>query len=852
LTEYPTRTIEERWQRFWNEHRVYRTPEFPKRKYYVLEMYPYPSGDLHMGHARNYLIGDTVYRYRRMQGYDVLHPFGWDAFGLPAENAAIAHGNHPCEWTYDSINLYRQSFTRLGVSYDWDREVTTCEPGYYRWNQWLFIKLLERGLAYRKEAYVNWCTGCRTVLADEQVEESVCYRCRAPVEKRKLTQWFFRITAYAQRLLDGLDQLPRWPENVKTMQRNWIGRSEGCEVDFRLADTGEKFPIFTTRPDTLYGVTFMALAPDAPLAETITRGTSHETAVRDFIQRILQRPEIERIAQTGDKEGIFTGKYSINPLTGDRVPIYIADFVLASYGTGMIMAVPGHDQRDFEFARKYQIPIKVVIESPDRNLDPATMDAAYVDAGTMVNSGPFDGTPNLAGIDKVIDHLVEKGIGHRVVNYRLKDWLVSRQRYWGTPIPMIHCPGCGIVPVPEDQLPVMLPQDVRDFKPSGKSVLAGVDSFYHVACPKCTGPATRDPDTMDTFVDSSWYYIRYTDPHNLERPFEPAKANAWLPVDQYIGGIEHATGHLIFFRFVHKVLHDLGMLDSDEPCTTLHTHGMVTVGGETMSSSRGTGVWVGDFLKEHGADVARLAVLFAAPPDKGTEWQADSPVGVSRFIARIYRLYQENLKMIVESHKSQVTSSELSTCNFQLSTCQMTPAEQRLYIRLNQTIRKVTDDLEGFQFNTGIAALMEFLNDLVAFADRQSKVFGWALNRMMYLLAPFTPHLAEELWHQAGGQGTILDQRLPGHDPSAVKFDEIEIPIQVNGKLRSKLVVARGLPPAEIEKLTLADAKVQQFVHGQAVKKIIYIPDRLVNLVVIPRTEGMEPPMNADERRFDT
>jgi leucyl-tRNA synthetase len=873
LADYPVREIEERWQKWWVERDIYRTPEPPQKKYYVLEMFLYPSGDMHMGHARNYTIGDVMYRYRRMQGFDALHPFGWDAFGLPAENAAIKHGNHPADWTFSSIDLCRRNLNLLGISYDWNREVTTANPDYYRWNQWLFIKFFERGLAYRKEAYVNWCTGCQTVLANEQVAEGACYRCKSVVEKRKLTQWFFKITEYAQRLLDGLDTLPGWPENVKAMQRNWIGRSEGCEVDFVLADTGEKFPIFTTRPDTLFGVTFMALAPDAALAETIARGTDREKEVREFIQRVLQRPEIERTAQTGDKEGIFTGKYAVNPLTGDKVPIYIADFVLGSYGTGMIMAVPAHDQRDFEFARKYKIPIKVVIQpagtgfkesrnrgieehlnpgilessvpssSPDpRPLTPETMTAAYVDEGVMTNSRQFDGLSNLEGIGKVIDYLVEKGIGRKVVNYRLKDWLVSRQRYWGTPIPMIHCPTCGVVPVPEKDLPVLLPRDVKDYKPKGKSVLAGIDEFYHTVCPRCGGKATRDPDTMDTFVDSSWYYLRYTDAHNDTLPFAPDRANRWLPIDDYIGGIEHACGHLIFFRFFHKVLHDMGMLATDEPNTRLHTHGLVHLDGKVMSSSKRIGIWVGDFVKEHGADVARLAVLFAAPPDKGMDWHADTPIGVGRFIARLYTLFQDNLK----------------TVSFTPVPRPLTPGpELQLYIRLNQTIKKVLDDLESFQFNTAIAALMEFLNDLTEFQSTRAQarrsassdstldhsatrplghpedsVFGFALGRLIYLLAPFAPHLAEELWHQTGHSDSILDQRLPDYDPAAVQFDQVEIPIQVNGKLRSRLVVARGLPEAEIRKLALADSRTLEYTKGAQVMKVIYIPNRLVNIVV--------------------
>ncbi|MEO0115039.1 MAG: leucine--tRNA ligase [candidate division WOR-3 bacterium] len=809
---------EAKWQKFWEEKGIFKTNPNPKRKYYVLVMYPYPSGDLHMGHVKNYVIGDVINRYRKMQGYDVLHPFGWDAFGLPAENAAIAHGIHPEKWTKENIEISKRNLKLMGIGYDWDAEVTTCEPDYYRWNQWLFLKFYERGLAYRKEAYVNWCPKCQTVLANEQVVEGHCYRsaCAAPVEKKKLTQWFFKITEYAQRLLDGLDKLPHWPENVKTMQRNWIGRSEGVEVDFTLEHNGQKFPIFTTRPDTLYGVTFMALAPDAPLAETIAQGTKYEKEVSEFITRILKRPEIERIAVGTEKEGVFTGRYAINPVNGERVPIYIADFVLASYGTGMIMAVPAHDQRDFEFAKKYNIPIKVVINPPGENLRPETMTAAYVDEGIMVNSGQFNGLNNQEGIEKITDYLVAKGIGRRTVNYRLKDWLISRQRYWGTPIPMIHCERCGIVPVPEKDLPVLLPKDVKDYTPKGKSVLAGVESFINTTCPNCGGKAKRDPDTMDTFVDSSWYFFRYCDPKNDKLPFDPKKVNQWLPVDEYIGGIEHACGHLIFFRFFTKVLHDMGMVAVDEPCDYLWMIGMVKYKGAVMSSSKKHGVWVGPFVEEHGADVARLTMLFATPPEKEMDWSDELVTGVTRFIQRINRLYEEN--------KNIIQNSEFEIQN-------LSEAERRLYIRLNQTIKKVITDTEAFQYNTAIAGLMEFLNDLYAFNDKKSQVFAFALNRFVLLLAPFAPHLAEELWHQIGNEKTIFLEPFPTYDEKATSFAEMTIPIQINGKLRSKLVVPVGTTEETIKKLAFEDKKVIEYTQGKTVTRIIYIPNKLLSIV---------------------
>jgi len=816
---YPAREIEKRWQEFWQEQGTFHTEPDPKRKFYVLVMFFYPSGDVHMDHCRNYVIGDVLCRFRKMQGYDVLHPFGWDAFGLPAENAAIAHGNHPSYWTFESIKTARQSLKLLGIGYDWDREVTTCLPEYYRWNQWLFIKLYERGLAYRKEASVNWCPNCQTVLANEQVKEGVCYRCKATVDKRKLTQWFLKISQYAQELLDGIDKLDRWPENVKTMQRHWIGRSDGVEVDFSLAETGEKVPVFTTRPDTLHGVTFMALAPDSVLAETIARGTTHEKEVEEFRKRINVRPEIERLAATGDKEGVFTGKYAVNPLTGDQVPIYLADFVLASYGTGMVMAVPGHDQRDFEFARKYKIPIKVVIESPKSGVrSPNELTEAYTDVGVMVNSGQFDGTRSDVGMVKVSDYLERAGTGRRVVNFRLKDWLVSRQRYWGTPIPMLHCQDCGVVPVPVEQLPVLLPEDIKDYKPKGKSVLEGVESFINTTCPKCGGPARRDPDTMDTFVDSSWYHLRYTDAHNGQLPFGKNEADKWLPIDEYIGGIEHATGHLIFFRFFTRALHDMGMLAVAEPCLTLHTQGMVSLDGVTMSSSKRVGVWVGEFVPEHGADVGRLAVLFAAPPEKGMDWTEDLVTGVTRFVNRLWRLYEGNAERVRFERPD---------------TGRLTGNELKLYTRLNQTIAKTIADCEGFQFNTAIAAQMEFLNDLSAFTDRESAVYGFALGQLIHLLAPFTPHLAEELWHRSRPDaGSLFGERFPEADAKFLVFDEMVIPVQVDGKVRDRVSVLRTATESEVKEAALASPGIAAFLAGRQVVKVIYVKDRLVNMVL--------------------
>ncbi len=862
---YDAREVEQRWQDYWQKRETFKTNPNPKKKYYVLEMFIYPSGDLHVGHARNYVIGDVISRLKKMQGYDVLRPFGWDAFGLPAENAAIKHGSHPAKWTFESIDLCKRNINRLGIAYDWDREINTCVPEYYRWDQWFFLQFYKRGLAYRKEALLNWCPSCRTVLANEQVVDAKCERCGTDVNKKKMTQWFFRITDYAQELLDGIEELNTWPESVRIMQRNWIGRSEGVEVDFTLerkesGNLGTKglrdrtldpsnpgplepsvlIPIFTTRPDTLWGVTFMALAPDAPLAEELLKGTDREQEGMKFIRRVLLKSEVDRVAEGMEKEGFFTGRYAVNPVNNDKVPIYIADFVLASYGTGMIMAVPGHDQRDFEFARKYDIPIKVVIQ-PQRKgsegqdtetLEPSSMTCAYTEDGVMVDSGPFDGTiagkgeAGLKGIEKVNDWLEEKGLGRRTVNFRLKDWLISRQRYWGTPIPMVHCNKCGIVPVPEEDLPVILPPDVKDFKPKGASVLASVPGFYETTCPKCGGPAHRDPDTMDTFVNSSWYMVRYTDPKNDKLPFGKQAADTWLPIDEYTGNMEHACGHLIFFRFFTRAMHDMGMLSVKEPCKTYHTEGMVSLRttdpdgkpvSKVMSSSKEIGVWVGPFTEEHGADTARLALLFAAPPEKDMEWSDDLVTGVTRFQNRLWHLHEEHGDAIAFDPPD---------------TAKLKGAEKELYIRLNQTIRKVVADSEAFQYNTAIAAQMEFLNSLYGFKDTKSPVFGFALGWLIYLLAPFAPHLAEDLWHRAKpAAGSLFDERFPSWDEKFTAFDMMTIPVQVNGKLRSRLEVPRTASEEEIRKLALADPGVAEHIGGKDVKKVIYVKGRLVSIV---------------------
>jgi len=829
--------IEKRMQKFWEERGIFKTNPNPKKKYFILDMFPYPSGDLHIGHSRNYTIGDTVTRFKKIRGYDVLHTFGWDAFGLPAENAAILHKIRPEDWIKENIDISKKHMKELGIAFDWDAETTTCDPEFYRWNQYFFIKFYEKDLVYRKQSWVNWCPNCQTVLANEQVKDGRCWRstCGAVIGKRLMYQWYFRITKYAERLLNSLKELQNWPEPVKIMQENWIGRSEGVEVNFKLED-GTQVPIFTTRPDTLFGVTFMALAPDANLTRIILAQNIYMTNykreeqerykqdIESYVAQALMKSEIERTGTETEKTGVFTGLYAINPLNNDRIPVYIADFVLASYGTGMIMAVPGHDQRDFEFAKKYKIPIQVVINPPDAKLNPDTMDKAYIDEGVMVNSAQFDGLNNIQGIEKVTQYLESKKLGKRTVNYRLKDWLISRQRYWGTPIPMIHCHNCDpekltLVPVPLEDLPVLLPKNVTDYVPKGKSVLAGVPEFINTTCPICRGKAERDPDTMDTFVDSSWYFLRYTDPKNNKMPFDPKRTNQWMPVDEYIGGIEHATGHLIYFRFFTKVLHDMGMLKCDEPCNILHTHGMVKMDGITMSSSKHHGVWLGDFLKEHGADVCKLAVLFAAPPEKEIDWTDDLVTGVTRFLSRIKALYEQTSpKFESISNIQQLTSNNSE--------------ERRLYIRLNQTIKKVIDDSERIQYNTAIAALMEFLNDLTGFENKESPVYKYSLSIMIRLLAPFAPHISEYLWlKHSGKKHSVFEETLPEPDISALTFATIIIPIQIQGKLRSKIEVAQDTSEQEIKRIALDDEKVKKYIESKKIKQIIYVPNRLINIV---------------------
>ncbi len=819
---YEAGTVEQRWQRFWEDERTFRVTEDPSRpKYYCLEMFPYPSGRIHMGHVRNYSIGDVVSRYKRMRGFNVLHPMGWDSFGLPAENAAIKHNVHPEKWTLENISFMRdKQLKRMGLSYDWGREVTTCLPEYYRWNQWIFLRMFEKGLAYKKRSYVNWCPSCATVLANEQVENGVCWRCGSVVTHKELEQWFFRITSYAEELLEHTDKLPGWPERVLTMQRNWIGKSVGVEVDFTVEGNGEKLTIFTTRPDTLYGVTFMSIAPEHPMVEKLIQGKPQADGVRAFCQRVMRLDKAVRTDESQEKEGVFTGAYAVNPLNNEKVPVWVGNFVLMDYGTGAIMSVPAHDQRDFEFAKKYGIPVRVVIQNAKKDLDIAAMKAAYIDEGTMVGSGPFDGTPNAAGKEKVADYVQERGIGKRTVNWRLRDWGVSRQRYWGTPIPIVYCDACGTVPVPDKDLPVLLPTDVA-FTGKGSSPLAESTSFRETTCPTCGGKARRETDTMDTFVDSSWYFLRYCSPRHDAAPFDKKAAAYWMNVDQYIGGIEHAVLHLLYARFFTKVLRDLGLTDVDEPFKNLLTQGMVIKDGAKMSKSKGNVVDPDFIINKYGADTARLFSLFAAPPEKDLEWSDQGVDGAYRFLHRVWAIthrYHERLRTV------RAAGNEARG--------------DRLFRKVHQTIRKVTEDIERqFQFNTAIAAMMELVNELYEYTSKdlpaeKLPIVRRALETVALLLAPFAPHFSEELWRALGRETSIAGEPWPSFDAEAIKESEITLVVQVNGKVRSKLTIAAGLPDREIEAAALADAKVREHTAGKSPKKVIVVQGKLVNIVV--------------------
>ena len=825
---YDPAAIEPKWQQRWAaDPKLYAAEPATsgKPKYYVLEMLPYPSGQLHMGHVRNYSIGDALARHMWMRGYNVLHPMGWDAFGLPAENAALKNNTPPREWTLSNIAAMKRQMQRLGLGYDWATEVTTCLPDYYRWNQWFFLRMYEKGLVYRKKSKVNWCPECATVLANEQVIDGRCWRHDDTlVEQRDLEQWFFRITAYADELLAGLDKLEGWPEKVRTMQRNWIGRSEGTEVDFTLEGGTEKIRVFTTRVDTIFGATSVQLAPQHALVAALT---ATDPDLNEKVAELLDQQKKAR--ETGDlgaieKHGVPTGRYAVNPYNGQRVPIWVANYILADYGTGAIMSVPGHDERDFEFATKYGLPIVEVIR-PAGQTTPVEL-PFLSEEGVLVNSGEYDGLSCETAEKKLQEVAMRGAFGEATVTYRLKDWGVSRQRYWGTPIPMVNCERDGLVPVPDDQLPVVLPPQI-EITQQGGSPLGRVPEFVNTTCPKCGGPARRETDTMDTFVDSSWYFYRYTDAKNSNAPFDPKVAQYWFPIDQYIGGVEHAILHLIYSRYWTKVMRDLGLIVNDEPAQRLFTQGMVIKDGAKMSKSKGNVVSPDDMVARYGADATRMYALFAAPPDRDLDWQEDGVAGVSRFLARVWRLVTKYAPL-ARSASSKAQNS--------------TPAQGlslKLLRKLHQTIAKITLDFEGrWHFNTCVAAIMELVNDLqaadarLAAGEVAAPVMSELLRSLVLLLAPFAPFLAAELWEELGGEGGVLRAPWPKSDPGLAKEDELEIPVQINGKLVAVVRVAAGADPKTIEAAALADEKVQSRTAGKTVAKIIVVPGRAVNLVV--------------------
>jgi len=843
-------SIEEKWQGYWASRSLHRSEtDARKEKFYCLEMFPYPSGKIHMGHVRNYAIGDVIARYKRMRGFNVLHPMGWDAFGLPAENAAIKNKLHPAKWTYDNISFMKQQLNRMGLSYDWEREVTTCSPEYYRWNQWIFLKMLERGLAYKKASFVNWCPDCVTVLANEQVIDGRCWRCDSEVVQKELEQWFFRITHYAEELLQGCDALTGWPERVVAMQKNWIGKSEGVEVDFPIEGMERSLRIFTTRPDTLFGVTFMCIAPTHPLAGLICRDAAGLDAIK------------AKYGKVDEKEGLRSDYHAINPLTGGRVPIFIANFVLMEYGTGAIMSVPAHDQRDFEFAQKYNLPVKIVITPEDgsgtgRHVDGCAegLQQAFEDDGVLVDSGQFNG---LVGVDArraIMDFIEQQGLGTRLTNFKLRDWGISRQRYWGTPIPVIYCDVCGIVPVPEDQLPVILPEDVA-FTGAGASPLAESASFYNTACPRCGAAARRETDTMDTFVDSSWYFVRYCSKQH-EHAFERVNVDYWMPVDQYIGGIEHAVLHLLYSRFFTRVLRDIGVVQVAEPFSNLLTQGMVcketwrceehgwifpeeAAGGacaqcgkpvergrvEKMSKSKKNVIDPDALIQRFGADTMRLFSLFAAPPERDLEWSDKGVEGAYRFINKLWNTVFRNIEAIRPTR----------ACSFDGASLQASAATALLR-KTHQTIRKVTDDIEkDYHFNTAIAALMELVNEMAAFtpqSETDRSVLGCAMRNAVLMISPFAPHVAEELWEALGEGASVFEQPWPAWDAALAKDEEIELVVQVNGRLRAKIVVPAGLSEEAAREKALADPKVAEHTAGKQIVKILVVQGRLVNIVM--------------------
>ena len=858
---YDPQAIETKWQQRWEASHLFNVDEDPGReKYYLLEMFPYPSGKIHMGHVRNYTIGDVVARYKRMRGFNVLHPMGWDAFGMPAENAAIANKTHPAQWTYANIDAMRQQLKRLGFSYDWDREIATCRPEYYRWEQWLFLQMLAKDMAYRKESYVNWCETCQTVLANEQVEAGLCWRCGQPVHQKKLWQWFFRISDYADDLLMYCDQLPGWPDKVLTMQKNWIGKSLGAEIRFPVEGSEAVITVFTTRHDTVFGATFMCLAPEHPLVAELSRDTPQAAAVQAFVERIAMQDRSDRGLEKYEKEGVFLGAYCINPMNQRRMPIYTANFALMEYGTGAVMSVPAHDQRDFDFARKYGLEIIVVIDREDDPLDAATLTEAYTQDGIMVNSGDFNGQPNRQAMEAIADDLESHGMGRKTINFRLRDWGISRQRYWGAPIPVVYCPDCGVVPVPENELPIVLPEDV-DLLEGGRSPLPSLEAFRRTTCPKCgREDSRRETDTMDTFVESSWYFERYCSPRCSTGMFDKDAVDYWMPVDQYIGGVEHAVLHLLYSRYYTRVLKDFGLTRFKEPFTRLLTQGMVCketvscpehgflfpddvleengqrtcrlcgqeaqVGRvEKMSKSKKNVIDPNLLLNQYGADTTRLFCLFAAPPERDLEWSEQGVEGGYRFLNRVWRLvwhWHDKLDGVAPFDGDEATLS---------------PPVRELFKKVHQATHKVTRDIEErFHFNTAISAVMELVNlasgeALQTDAAAERGVIRLALERIALLLSPIVPHFAEEIWEALGHAPSILQVPWPAYREDALVHDEWVIVIQVNGKLRSRLTVEAGTDKAKIEALALADERARKFIGDKTVRKVIVVPGKLVNIV---------------------
>jgi leucyl-tRNA synthetase len=809
MSSYDFDAVERKWQERWDKDRTFFVTEDPSRpKFYNVTMYPYPSGELHMGHVRNYTYGDLLTRYHMMRGDNVLSPMGWDSFGLPAENAAIETGIHPRKFTEDRIALMKAQIKRLGAAYDWDREVAAHSPEYYRWTQWLFLKLYERGLAYRKAAPVNWCPKDQTVLANEQVIDGRCDRCDTIVEKRDLEQWFFKITDYAQRLLDDLGRLADWPDRVRTMQENWIGRSEGAEFEMKIADRPDlSFTVYTTRPDTLFGMTFVVLAPEHPLVEQLTAGTEGEAEVRAFVEEVSRETEIERLSTETEKRGLPLGANAINPATGEAVPIFIADYVLLTYGTGAIMAVPGQDQRDWDFATEYDLPIIRTVQPPD-DFD----GEAYTGEGPAINSQWLDGLEVEPAIAKTIEWLEAEGIGKAAVQFRLRDWLISRQRYWGAPIPVVYCESCGTVPVPVEDLPVLLPE-IDDYTPKGQSPLAGVAAFTDTTCPSCDEPARRETDTMDTFVDSSWYFLRYADPGNEEAPYDPARADYWMPIDQYIGGVEHAVLHLLYARFFIKVLYDEGLLAADEPFSRMFTQGMITLGGAKMSKSKGNVVSPVEIYESHGADALRLYHLFMGPPTDDAVWNDRGVEGTSRFLDRVWRLATEPSELEERPE---------------------TEADTEILRAAHRTLRKVSTDIDRFTFNTAVAALMELSNTLAAYRRDGARAGTWgqAMDLLALMLAPMAPHLAHELWDQAGHDTLLAEEAWPEWDPDLVVEQTVTMVVQVNGKVRDRIEVPADISEEDATALALASERVAKYLDGAEPNRVVVRPPHLVNVVV--------------------